>query len=108
MTTMKKLASLVLAMLMLLSLTACGGDGGGSTKSDLPEELQQYLSPWEKDAVAEAKEKGTMEFYFMATLGLAKVPYEKWVKWFLPLLIIEWVLAIIFMVVAQLIQWGPF
>ncbi|MBQ2928924.1 MAG: YfcC family protein [Clostridia bacterium] len=46
--------------------------------------------------------------YFMATLGLAKVPYEKWVKWFLPLLIIEWVLAIIFMVVAQLIQWGPF
>jgi len=46
--------------------------------------------------------------YFMATLGLAKVPYEKWVKWFMPLLAMEWVLVAVFMVIAQLIQWGPF
>jgi len=46
--------------------------------------------------------------YFMATLGLAKVPYEKWVKWFIPLLAMEWVLVAIFMTIAQLIQWGPF
>ena len=64
----KRLLSLLLALLLVLSLTACGESGG--SKSDLPEELQQYLSPWEKDAIAEAKEKGTMEFYFMATLGM--------------------------------------
>lgn len=46
--------------------------------------------------------------YFIATLGLAKVPYEKWVKFFLPLLGIEWVLAIVAMLIAQAIQWGPF
>ena len=46
--------------------------------------------------------------YFIATIGLAKVPYEKWVKFFMPLLCMEWVLTIVFMVIAQLIQWGPF
>lgn len=46
--------------------------------------------------------------YFIATIGLAKVPYEKWVKFFIPLLLIEWVLSIAAMVIAQLIQSGPF
>lgn len=46
--------------------------------------------------------------YFIATIGLAKVPYEKWVKFFMPLLCIEWVMTIIFMVIAQAIHWGPF
>ncbi len=46
--------------------------------------------------------------YFIATIGLAKVPYEKWVKWFMPLLCIEWGLTIVFMIIAQMIQWGPF
>ena len=46
--------------------------------------------------------------YFIATIGLAKVPYEKWVKWFMPLLITEWVMTIIFMIIAQAISWGPF
>lgn len=46
--------------------------------------------------------------YFIATIGLAKVPYEKWVKFFMPLLAIEWVLAIAAMLIAQAIQWGPF
>ncbi len=46
--------------------------------------------------------------YFIATIGLAKVPYEKWVKFFMPLLCIEWVMTIIFMIIAQAIHWGPF
>jgi len=46
--------------------------------------------------------------YFIATIGLAKVPYEKWVKWFMPLLLVEWAMTIVFMVIAQVIQWGPF
>jgi len=46
--------------------------------------------------------------YFIATLGLAKVPYDKWVKFFFPLLLVEWVLAIAAMIIAQAIQWGPF
>ena len=46
--------------------------------------------------------------YFIATIGLAKVPYEKWVKFFMPLLLIEWAMTIVFMVIAQAIQWGPF
>lgn len=46
--------------------------------------------------------------YFIATIGLAKVPYEKWVKFFIPLLLIEWALSIAAMIVAQAIQWGPF
>lgn len=46
--------------------------------------------------------------YFIATLGLAKVPYEKWVKFFMPLLAVEWVMTAIFMFIAQAIQWGPF
>jgi uncharacterized ion transporter superfamily protein YfcC len=46
--------------------------------------------------------------YFIATIGLAKVPYEKWVKFFMPLLLIEWAMTAVFMIIAQLIQWGPF
>ena len=43
--------------------------------------------------------------YFIATLGLAKVPYEKWVKFFFPFLCVEWVMTIIFMLIAQAINW---
>lgn len=46
--------------------------------------------------------------YFIASIGLAHVPYEKWVKFFMPLLCIEWVMAIACMIIAQVIQWGPF
>jgi uncharacterized ion transporter superfamily protein YfcC len=46
--------------------------------------------------------------YFIATLGLGRVPYEKWVRFFVPLLCIEWVFSIAMMVIAQLIHWGPF
>lgn len=46
--------------------------------------------------------------YFMATLALGHVPYEKWVKKMLPLFGIWTVTAAIFMIIAQVIQWGPF
>lgn len=44
----------------------------------------------------------------MATLALARVPYEKWVKAMLPLFGIFSVASGVFLVVAQLIKWVPF
>lgn len=46
--------------------------------------------------------------YFMATLALGHVPYEKWMKKMLPLFGIWTVIAAIFMIIAQAITWGPF
>ena len=46
--------------------------------------------------------------YFMATLALGHVPYEKWIKKMLPLFGIWTAVAAVFMVIAQMIQWGPF
>ncbi|MBQ0059116.1 MAG: YfcC family protein, partial [Lachnospiraceae bacterium] len=46
--------------------------------------------------------------YFMATLALGRVPYDKWIKTMLPLFGIWTAVAAVFMVIAQAIQWGPF
>ena len=46
--------------------------------------------------------------YFMATLALGHVPYEKWMKKMLPLFGLWTVAACVFMIIAQMIQWGPF
>ena len=46
--------------------------------------------------------------YFMATIGLAHVPYEKWVKFMTPLFFIWTGMGAVFLVIAQAIQWGPF
>lgn len=46
--------------------------------------------------------------YFMAGLALAKVPWDKWAKWFLPLLLLQYVVGGILVVIAQLINYGPF
>lgn len=46
--------------------------------------------------------------YFMATLSLGHVPYEKWIKTMLPLFAIWTGIAAVFMLIAQAIQWGPF
>lgn len=46
--------------------------------------------------------------YFMATLALGHVPYEKWLKKMLPLFGIWTGIAAVFMIIAQIIQWGPF
>ena len=46
--------------------------------------------------------------YLLAGLALAKVPYEKWVKWYWPLFLIFLVLGAIFAIIAQVIKFGPF
>lgn len=46
--------------------------------------------------------------YFMATLALGHVPYEKWMKKMLPLFGMWTATAAVFMIIAQAIQWGPF
>jgi len=44
----------------------------------------------------------------MGVLGLAKIPFEKWFGWMLPLLIIFFVLALVLLIPPVLLQWGPF
>ncbi len=46
--------------------------------------------------------------YLLAGLALAKVPYEKWVRWYWPLFLIFVVLGAIFAIIAQVIKFGPF
>ena len=44
--------------------------------------------------------------YFMAGLALAKVPWSKWAKWILPLIGLQYLLGMIFVIAAQIIQLG--
>jgi uncharacterized ion transporter superfamily protein YfcC len=46
--------------------------------------------------------------YFMAGLALAKIPWNKWAKWILPLILLQYLVGGIFVFVANLIQLGPF
>jgi len=46
--------------------------------------------------------------YFMAGLALAKIPWTKWAKWILPLIGMQYLLGAIFVIIAQLINFGPF
>jgi len=46
--------------------------------------------------------------YLLAGVALAKVPYEKWVKWYAPLFGIFLVVGAIFVVIAQATAFGPF
>lgn len=46
--------------------------------------------------------------YFMAGLALAKIPWIKWAKWFLPLLIVQYLIGAAFVVYAQITGFGPF
>jgi len=46
--------------------------------------------------------------YFMAALGILKIPWEKWVRWLLPLLLIWLALGMAAVVIAQAIHLGPF
>jgi uncharacterized ion transporter superfamily protein YfcC len=44
----------------------------------------------------------------MANLALAKIPYNKWVKFIWPLIVIWTLLGAIFVVYASMINYGPF
>lgn len=46
--------------------------------------------------------------YFMAALAIGNIPWAKWAKWFLPLFAVWNVIAIVILVIAQAIQYGPF
>lgn len=44
----------------------------------------------------------------LAGLAVAGIPFTRWVKWVLPFIAIEIAIAIIFLIIAQMIQYGPF
>jgi len=46
--------------------------------------------------------------YFMAALGILKIPWEKWVRWLLPLLLIWLAVGMAAVVIAQALHLGPF
>jgi uncharacterized ion transporter superfamily protein YfcC len=44
----------------------------------------------------------------MGVLGIAKIPFEKWFRWILPLMFILFLLSVIFLWLTVKIEWGPF
>ena len=46
--------------------------------------------------------------YFMAALGILKIPWEKWVRWLLPLLLTWLALGMAAVIIAQALHFGPF
>lgn len=44
----------------------------------------------------------------MAALALAKIPWEKWAKWILPMIMIEYLAGAILVAIAQMMNYGPF
>ena len=44
----------------------------------------------------------------MAELSLAKIPYNKWFKWFMPLLVIYILIGLAFLIFAHFLSYGPF
>jgi len=44
----------------------------------------------------------------MGVLGVARVPWEKWARWFLPLMLILMALSLALLVPPVLLRWGPF
>lgn len=44
----------------------------------------------------------------MAGLALAKIPWSKWARWILPLIGLEYLIGLVFVIIAQLIALGPF
>ncbi len=44
----------------------------------------------------------------MASLALGKIPWAKWAKWFLPIMLVQYGIGLVFVIIAQAIQLGPF
>lgn len=44
----------------------------------------------------------------LAGLAVAGIPFTKWIKWVMPFIIIQIIISIIFLIIAQAIQYGPF
>ena len=45
--------------------------------------------------------------YLMAGLAIAGIPWGKWVKWVMPFMLLQITVAIIALIIAQFIQYGP-
>jgi uncharacterized ion transporter superfamily protein YfcC len=43
----------------------------------------------------------------MGVLAIAKIPYEKWLKWVIPLQVVLYGVGMIFIAIAVTIKWGP-
>ncbi len=46
--------------------------------------------------------------YFMAGLGILQIPWSKWVRWLIPLLLIWLAIGVGAVLIAHAIHWGPF
>lgn len=46
--------------------------------------------------------------FFMAGLALAGIPWSKWIKWVFPFALMQFGIAIVFLLIAHFIQYGPF
>jgi uncharacterized ion transporter superfamily protein YfcC len=44
----------------------------------------------------------------MGVLGLARIPWDKWARWFLPLMLILMALSLLLLIPPVLMNWGPF
>lgn len=44
----------------------------------------------------------------MGVLGMAKIPWEKWARWFFPLMVVLIVLSLLLLIPPVLFHWGPF
>lgn len=44
----------------------------------------------------------------LAGLAVAGIPFTKWVKWILPFIFIQIAISVVFLIIAQVIQYGPF
>jgi uncharacterized ion transporter superfamily protein YfcC len=44
----------------------------------------------------------------MGVLGLARLRWEVWARWFLPLMVIWVVFGLVTLIPAVLLRWGPF
>lgn len=46
--------------------------------------------------------------FLLAGLALSKVPYVKWAKWILPLIGIQFLVGMVFIIIAHMTNYGPF
>lgn len=44
----------------------------------------------------------------MGVLGMARIPWEKWARWFFPLMLVLIVLSLLLLIPPVLMKWGPF
>jgi len=46
--------------------------------------------------------------FLMAGLSIAGIPWGKWIRWILPFMLLQITVAVVSLIIAQIIQYGPF